>query len=41
LHARRLRFQHPATGEPLEIEAPLPNDIVAVLDELRKFRSIH
>ena len=24
LHARRLRFAHPATGEPLEIEAPLP-----------------
>ena len=24
LHARRLRFVHPATGEPLEIEAPLP-----------------
>ena len=40
LHARRLRFQHPATGESLEIEAPLPNDIAAVLDELRKFRSL-
>ena len=38
LHARRLRFQHPATGESLEIEAPLPADIVAVLDELRQFR---
>jgi 23S rRNA pseudouridine1911/1915/1917 synthase len=40
LHARRLRFLHPATGQPLEIEAPLPSDISAVLDELRKWRSV-
>ena len=39
LHARRLRFLHPATGEPLEVEAPLPDDIAAVLAELRTFRS--
>lgn len=38
LHARRLRFVHPATGKPLEIEAPLPPDIVAVLAELRAYR---
>ena len=38
LHARRLRFPHPATGEPLEIEAPLPADIAAVLAELREWR---
>ena len=31
LHARRLRFLHPRTGEPLEIEAPLPADMAAVL----------
>ena len=24
LHARRLRLLHPATGKPLEVEAPLP-----------------
>ena len=24
LHARRLRFVHPATGEPVELECPLP-----------------
>jgi 23S rRNA pseudouridine955/2504/2580 synthase len=24
LHARRLRFVHPASGEPIELEAPLP-----------------
>ncbi len=25
LHARRLRFVHPSSGEPLELEAPLPD----------------
>jgi 23S rRNA pseudouridine1911/1915/1917 synthase len=38
LHARRLRFLHPSTGNPIEIEAPLPSDITAVLDQLRKYR---
>ncbi len=38
LHARRLKFRHPATDELLEIEAPLPADIMAVLEELRKYR---
>jgi 23S rRNA pseudouridine1911/1915/1917 synthase len=38
LHARRLLFIHPRSGEPLEIEAPLPADIEAVLNELRKHR---
>lgn len=40
LHARRLRFTHPATGEPIEVEAPLPADMAAVLEELRRFRQI-
>ena len=40
LHARRLRFSHPVTEETLEIEAPLPADISAVLAELREFRKI-
>ncbi|MEN6450105.1 MAG: RluA family pseudouridine synthase [Thermoguttaceae bacterium] len=39
LHARRLRFQHPITGESMEIIAPLPADISAVLGELRAYRS--
>ena len=38
LHARWLRFTHPTTGEPLEIEAPLADDMTAVLDELRQYR---
>jgi 23S rRNA pseudouridine1911/1915/1917 synthase len=36
LHARRLAFKHPATGQRLELEAPLPQDLVAVLDLLRE-----
>jgi 23S rRNA pseudouridine1911/1915/1917 synthase len=27
LHAARLRFTHPVTGEPLEVESPLPPDL--------------
>ena len=38
LHARRLTFAHPDTGQPLEIVAPLPADIERVLDELRRWR---
>ncbi|MEN6404901.1 MAG: RluA family pseudouridine synthase [Thermoguttaceae bacterium] len=38
LHARRVRFVHPVSGERLEIEAPLPGDITAVLEELRIYR---
>jgi 23S rRNA pseudouridine955/2504/2580 synthase len=35
LHARRLRFTHPATGEPIELEAPLPDACVQLLQALR------
>jgi 23S rRNA pseudouridine955/2504/2580 synthase len=38
LHARRLRFAHPATGEAIELEAPLPReceDLLAVLPPAR------
>lgn len=40
LHALRLRFTHPTTGRPMEIEAPLPSDVAAVLDELRAYRAV-
>jgi len=40
LHARRLGFTHPDTGKPLEIEAPLPLDMAAVLAELRAYRGV-
>lgn len=35
LHARRLRFVHPATGEPVELECPLPawfQDVLRKID---------
>ena len=31
LHARRLAFVHPATGEPVEIVAPVPADLAGLL----------
>ena len=36
LHARKLKFIHPATGEPVEVECPLPDWFETVLDKLRK-----
>ena len=32
LHAWRLAFTHPITGEPLAIEAPLPDDMRALIE---------
>jgi 23S rRNA pseudouridine1911/1915/1917 synthase len=40
LHARRLKFDHPSDGRMMEIEAPIPADMQAVLDELRLYRSL-
>jgi 23S rRNA pseudouridine1911/1915/1917 synthase len=34
LHATRLAFTHPTTGEVLEFDSPLPDDLHAVLDTL-------
>lgn len=36
LHAWRLGFKHPATGEQMQLEAPLPPDLDGILDLLRK-----
>lgn len=36
LHASKLVFEHPGTGEAIEIEADLPKDIAATLNQLRK-----
>jgi 23S rRNA pseudouridine1911/1915/1917 synthase len=38
LHARQLGFTHPATGEWVEFEAPLPEDMAAVIAQLREER---
>jgi 23S rRNA pseudouridine1911/1915/1917 synthase len=35
LHAARLAFTHPTDGRSLSFEAPLPDDLQSVLDELR------
>jgi 23S rRNA pseudouridine1911/1915/1917 synthase len=35
LHAARLAFAHPATGERLEFESPLPPDLQELLTALR------
>jgi 23S rRNA pseudouridine1911/1915/1917 synthase len=32
LHARRLRFPHPGTGEPVEVVAPVPGDLAGLMD---------
>lgn len=37
LHASRLTIKHPATREPVVIEAPLPNEFEVALKYLRKF----
>lgn len=34
LHARRLTFLHPGTGEEVSFESPLPDDLAAVLSRL-------
>jgi 23S rRNA pseudouridine1911/1915/1917 synthase len=36
LHATRLSFAHPITGETVEAESPLPADLQAFLSELRR-----
>ena len=39
LHARLLAFDHPQTGERLDIEAPLPKDFATALRQLRRWSS--
>ena len=34
LHARRLRFTHPGTGEVIELESPLPAECAALMNAL-------
>lgn len=37
LHASRIRFDHPETGQRMEFESPLPKDLNALLTQLRKW----
>jgi 23S rRNA pseudouridine1911/1915/1917 synthase len=36
LHARRLRFEHPFTGEDVDVTSPLPPDLEAALERARE-----
>jgi 23S rRNA pseudouridine1911/1915/1917 synthase len=36
LHAHRLAFAHPATGERLSFESPLPEDLAAALEQAQQ-----
>lgn len=36
LHAHKLSFAHPMTGKPVSVEAPLPQDMAALLAFLRR-----
>ncbi|MEO8061539.1 MAG: 23S rRNA pseudouridine(1911/1915/1917) synthase RluD [Pseudomonadota bacterium] len=38
LHAARLSFAHPKTGEPVSYEAPIPADLAGLLDALERDR---
>lgn len=38
LHALRLCFDHPVTGERMQFEAPIPEDITRALDAVREHR---
>ena len=40
LHAFSLEFKHPTTGQAIEFQAPLPQDMQNLLDALRKYRKI-
>ena len=35
LHARRISFPHPVTGETMEFEAPIPDDFLAIIQAFR------
>ena len=36
LHAARLAFPHPETGEPIDVESPLPHDLELALARARR-----
>jgi len=36
LHAERLEFVHPLSGEPLRVDAPAPADLLHLLTSLRQ-----
>jgi 23S rRNA pseudouridine1911/1915/1917 synthase len=41
LHAARLEFSHPRSGDRLSVDAPLPDDLADVLNRLRDHHATH
>ena len=39
LHARTLGFRHPRTGEEMDFEAPVPEDMTRLIEKWRDYRS--
>ena len=39
LHAWKIQFRHPITGQQLQLEAPWPDDFRRLVETLRKYRS--
>ncbi|WP_027406118.1 RluA family pseudouridine synthase [Anaerovibrio sp. RM50] len=37
LHASAIQFQHPVTGQMMEVKAPLPEDMVVCIEKLKAF----
>jgi 23S rRNA pseudouridine955/2504/2580 synthase len=40
LHAARLVFDHPVSGERMQVEAPLPDDLAKFLDTLKHAQAV-
>ncbi|MFZ2897239.1 MAG: RluA family pseudouridine synthase [Saprospiraceae bacterium] len=40
LHAWRLQFRHPESGEMMDIQSELPKDFAALLNQLRKWAAV-
>lgn len=40
LHARTLGFRHPETGEEMDFECPIPEDMSALIEKWRNYRSV-
>ena len=37
LHARTLGFRHPVTGKEMDFEAPVPSDMMELIEKWRRF----
>jgi hypothetical protein len=40
LHAWRLQFRHPESGEMMDIQSELPKDFAALLNQMRKWAAV-